>query len=256
VCPYGRLQSVLLSKESIVVAYDWLRGEPRGHLKKQSAEVKLGDCVDCKLCVHVCPTGIDIRNGTQLECVNCTACIDVCDDVMLKTGRPKGLIRFASYDSIKNGVQKIITPRVIGYSVVLVGLLAILSFTLATRADVESTILKVPGTLYQRTADGFITNLYNIEFLNKTFDLIELEARVLSPSSAVLQRADGTEIKVAAEGMTKGIFFIKIRETELKSARTVVEIGIYKSGKLVETITAKFIGPVTKASDVKSRMKE
>jgi cytochrome c oxidase accessory protein FixG len=256
VCPYGRLQSVLLSKESIVVAYDWLRGEPRGHLKKQTAAQKPGDCVDCKLCVHVCPTGIDIRNGTQLECVNCTACIDACDDVMLKTGRPKGLIRFASYDSIKNGVQKVITPRVIGYSVLLIGLLGILSFTLATRADVESTILKVSGTLYQRTPDGFITNLYNVEFLNKTFDPIELEARVESPSSAVLQRADGSDIKVPAEGMIKGVFFIKIQESELTSARTVVKIGIYRSGKLVETITAKFIGPVTKASDVKSRLKE
>jgi cytochrome c oxidase accessory protein FixG len=257
VCPYGRLQSVLLAKESIVVAYDWLRGEPRGHLKKNHAtETKSGDCVDCKLCVHVCPTGIDIRNGTQLECVNCTACIDVCDEVMLKTGRPKGLIRFASYNSIKNGVQKIITPRVIGYSLVLFALLVILSFTLATRADVESTILKVPGTLYQRTSDGFITNLYNVEFLNKTFDAIELEAKVESPASALLQRADGKRISVPAEGMIKGVFFIKISEGELKSARTVVKIGIYKSGKLIDTITAKFIGPVSKSTDVKSRLKD
>jgi cytochrome c oxidase accessory protein FixG len=257
VCPYGRLQSVLLSKESIVVAYDWLRGEPRGHLKKKNAvENKAGDCVDCKLCVHVCPTGIDIRNGTQLECVNCTACIDVCDDVMLKTGRPKGLIRFASHESIKNGVQKIINARVIGYSFVLVGLLTILSFTLATRADVETTILKVPGTLYQRSADGYITNLYNIEFLNKTFDPLVLEAKVSSPATAVLQRIDDTKINVPREGMIKGVFFIKIPEIELKSARTVVKIGIYQNKKLIETITAKFIGPVSKSTDVKSRLRD
>jgi len=109
VCPYGRLQGVLLTKESIVVAYDWLRGEPRGRLKKDlTTQVNTGDCIDCKLCVHVCPTGIDIRNGTQLECVNCTACIDACDDVMIKIGKPKGLIRFASYNSIKEGILKII----------------------------------------------------------------------------------------------------------------------------------------------------
>ncbi|MBY0433272.1 MAG: cytochrome c oxidase accessory protein CcoG, partial [Cyclobacteriaceae bacterium] len=94
VCPYGRLQSVLLVKDSIVVAYDWLRGEPRGKLKKNQVAEGHGDCIDCKLCVHVCPTGIDIRNGTQLECVNCTACIDACDDVMLKINKPKGLIRY------------------------------------------------------------------------------------------------------------------------------------------------------------------
>src|SRR5690606_11219867 len=129
VCPYGRLQGVLLGRESIVVAYDWLRGEPRGKLRKNpTVEIATGDCVDCKLCVHVCPTGIDIRNGTQLECVNCTACIDACDDVMLKIGKPKGLIRFASYNSIKDGIQKLITTRVMGYSSVLIGLIIFISF--------------------------------------------------------------------------------------------------------------------------------
>ncbi len=185
VCPYGRLQGVLLTKESIVVAYDWLRGEPRRHLKKQPAiDIKSsGDCIDCKLCVHVCPTGIDIRNGTQLECVNCTACIDACDEVMLKIGKPKGLIRFASYNSIKDGVQKLINGRVIGYSLVLVVLLSVLGFALATRSDVETTVLKVPGTLYQRE-NGFITNLYNIECVNKTFNDISLDIRVAEPLGA------------------------------------------------------------------------
>src|SRR5690606_37416897 len=133
VCPYGRLQGVLLSKDSIVVAYDWLRGEPRGRLKKHEQRTQ-GDCIDCKLCVHVCPTGIDIRNGTQLECVNCTACIDACDDVMVKIGKPKGLIRFASFNSIQNGIKKIITPRVIGYTLVLTALAGFLSFMVFTRS--------------------------------------------------------------------------------------------------------------------------
>jgi cytochrome c oxidase accessory protein FixG len=152
VIPYGRLQGVLLTKESIVVAYDWLRGEPRGHLKKESpAKVKLGDCIDCKLCVHVCPTGIDIRNGTQLECVNCTACIDVCDDVMVKIGRPKGLIRFASYNSIKEGILKIVDGRVIGYSVVFICLLFIISISLINRSDFETTMqVLVPYTSASR----------------------------------------------------------------------------------------------------------
>jgi cytochrome c oxidase accessory protein FixG len=257
VCPYGRLQGVLLTRESIVVAYDWLRGEPRGHLKRQKVEhEKKGDCIDCKLCVHVCPTGIDIRNGTQLECVNCTACIDACDEVMLKIGKPKGLIRYASYNSIKEGVQKILTPRVIGYSFVLIVLASILGFTLATRSEVETTVLKVPGTLYQRTEDGFITNLYNVEFINKTFEDVKIDARVISPAGAILQKADGRENLIPAEGMLKGVFFVKIPASEVKGARTIVEIGIYKDGTLIDEVSAKFIGPVSKSSDVNSRLED
>ena len=254
VCPYGRLQGVLLVKDSIVVAYDWLRGEPRGHLKKSATPAApKGDCIDCKLCVHVCPTGIDIRNGTQLECVNCTACIDACDDVMIKIGKPKGLIRYASYTSIKEGIQKLFTPRVLGYCFVLSVLIGILSFTIATRSDVKTTVLKVPGTLYQKTTDGFITNLYNIEFVNKTFDDIDLDIRVESPSSATLEQTGGKQIKVKAEGIVKNVMFIKIPEKQVVSARTVIELGVYQNNERIETVKVKFIGPVTKSSDVGSR---
>jgi cytochrome c oxidase accessory protein FixG len=243
------LQGVLLGKESIVVAYDWLRGEPRGHLKKkETAQLNLGDCVDCKLCVHVCPTGIDIRNGTQLECVNCTACMDACDDVMIKIGKPKGLIRYASINSITNGVLKLVNPRVIGYSLVLVALLGILSFALITRSDVETTVLKVSGTLYQREP-GMITNLYNVEFVNKTFNDLELDIKVESPVGAVLLSVDGKAVMVPAEGILKSVYFIKIPEKNVMHARTVVMLGIYQHGNRIETVKVKFIGPVTKASD-------
>lgn len=247
VCPYGRLQSVLLSKDSIVVAYDWLRGEPRSKLRKHPVtEIKSGDCIDCKLCVHVCPTGIDIRNGTQLECVNCTACIDACDEVMLKINKPKGLIRYASYNSIQNGVMKLITPRVIGYSIVLLGLIGLLSFTLLTRSDVETNVFKVSGTLYQRSEDGFITNLYNVEFVNKTFEDLPLEIKVESPVTASLVKADGKAITAPAEGLLKVIYFIKIPAASITTARTVVILGVYKDGKLLEKVKVKFIGPVSK----------
>lgn len=251
VCPYGRLQGVLLTKESIVIAYDWLRGEPRGHLKKNQVQTT-GDCIDCKLCVHVCPTGIDIRNGTQLECVNCTACIDACDDVMVKIGKPKGLIRFASYNSIKDGILKIINARVIGYSLVLLVLLGILSFALITRSDVETTVLKVPGTLYQREP-GYITNLYNVEFVNKTFTERELEIRVESPASATIEKVDGKPIVVPAEGFVKSVYFIRIPEADVTNARTVVRLGIYHKGEKLETVKVKFIGPVHHASDAKRK---
>jgi cytochrome c oxidase accessory protein FixG len=246
VCPYGRLQGVLLGKDSIVVAYDWLRGEPRGKIHKDaSSEIKKGDCIDCKLCVHVCPTGIDIRNGTQLECVNCTACIDACDDVMVKIGKPKGLIRFASFNSIQDKVLKLFSPRVIAYSFVLIALLSLLGFTLFTRTDVETTVFKIPGTLYQRTEDGFITNLYNIEFVNKTFDNISLQLKAESPTSAAINRVDGNTIDVPAEGLMKGIFFIKIPVEEIKGVRTVVVVGVYEEGELIETVKVKFIGPMS-----------
>ncbi|MBT1703750.1 cytochrome c oxidase accessory protein CcoG [Chryseosolibacter indicus] len=251
VCPYGRLQGVLLTKESIVVAYDWLRGEPRGKMKKNQAEkTSTGDCIDCKLCVHVCPTGIDIRNGTQLECVNCTACIDACDQVMLKIGKPKGLIRYASYNSIKDGIAKIITTRVIGYSFVLLILMGILSFALITRSDVETTVLKVPGTLYQREP-GYITNLYNVEFVNKTFEKLSVEVKVESPATAEFNKVDGKQIIIPAEGIAKSVYFIRIPEEDVTNARTVVKLGIYHNGKKIETVKAKFIGPVSKASDAK-----
>lgn len=247
VCPYGRLQGVLLIKDSIVVAYDWLRGEPRGKIKKNAvAEMKTGDCIDCKLCVHVCPTGIDIRNGTQLECVNCTACIDACDEVMVKINKPKGLIRYASFNSIQNGIQKIITPRVIGYSCVLIALLALLGFALFTRSDVETTVLKVPGTLYQKNEDGTITNLYNVEFVNKTFSDMPLELRVESPSAATIIQPDNKAILVPAEKLYKIVFFLKIPAEQISKARTEVILAVYGKGKKIETISVKFIGPVYK----------
>ena len=246
VCPYGRLQSVLLTKQSIVVAYDWLRGEPRTHLKKSTAGAAVGDCIDCHLCVQVCPTGIDIRNGTQLECVNCTACIDACDHVMEKINRPKGLIRYASHAGIEKGETKIFNSRTLGYSIVLVALLGILVFALTTRSNIETNVFKVSGTLYTR--DGAdILNLYNLEFVNKTFEPIEVDVRVESPSFAKVVRADGGLITIPATGLTKGVYFIRIPEAQLPEARTAVKLGIYVEGKKLETITARFIGPVKRA---------
>jgi cytochrome c oxidase accessory protein FixG len=246
VCPYGRLQGVLLVKDSLVVAYDWLRGEPRGKLKKNQTTIteKQGDCIDCKLCVHVCPTGIDIRNGTQLECVNCTACIDACDDVMMKIDKPKGLIRLSSYNAISQGKQKIFTPRVAGYSVVLTALISLLSYFVFTRADIETTILKVPGTLYTKTDDGQITNLYSIEFVNKTFEDIELNVRVESPAAASYMKVGDPNIVVPKEGITKGMIMIKLPEAAITTAKTVIELGIYQGNEKLETATARFIGPI------------
>ncbi|MFM7430493.1 MAG: cytochrome c oxidase accessory protein CcoG, partial [Flammeovirgaceae bacterium] len=253
VCPYGRLQSVLLVKNSIVVAYDWLRGEPRGKLKKDQQKIteKQGDCIDCKLCVHVCPTGIDIRNGTQLECANCTACIDACDEVMVKIEKPKGLIRYSSFNAIQQGKQKLMTPRVIGYSVVLTALIIVLGYFIFTRADIETTILKVPGTLYTKTDDGLITNLYSIEFVNKTLEDVPLTLKVELPANAVLTKIGDPNIEVPKESLLKGMIMVKLLEESLSGLKTTVVIGIYQNGKKIQSAKAKFIGPIsTKTTDL------
>jgi len=245
VCPYGRLQSVLLGVNSIVVAYDFLRGEPRGKVKKNQVSAGNGDCIDCKLCVHVCPTGIDIRNGTQLECVNCTACIDACDEVMVKVNKPLGLIRYASFDSIKTGTQKLLKPSVIGYCIVLFFLMGILSFAILSRKEVETTILKIPGTLYQETEDGYITNLYNIEFVNKTFEVANLEVVIEAPPHAVLSGMDGTnDFVVKPEDLLKGICFVKIPRAEITAHSTEVVLGIYKDKTKIDKKSVRFVGPI------------
>lgn len=245
ICPYGRLQGVLLDKKSIAVMYDWLRGEPRGKIKKNSDEQPKGDCIDCKLCVHVCPTGIDIRNGTQLECVNCTACIDACDEVMVKINKPKGLIRYASYDSIKEGVKGLFNNRVKAYSVVLLLLVSVLITALATRSEIDVTILKVPGQLYQKTDDGQITNLYNVQFINKTFEPTEVNLRVLGFDQAEISKVGGGNLKIEANSLAEGVYFIKIPSENIKSAKTSVTVGVFNGEELVDEIDTKFLGPVS-----------
>ncbi len=244
VCPYGRLQGVLLDKKSIAVMYDWLRGEPRGRLKKGEIQEDKGDCIDCKLCVHACPTGIDIRNGTQLDCVNCTACIDACDEVMLKINKPKGLIRYSSYEAIEKGIQKLFTPRVAAYTAVLVALIAVLGFSLATRSDIEVTVLKVPGQLYQKTDDGQISNLYNLQFVNKTFDDVKLEVKVENMPMAQISKVGDGDIIVKSNASAEGIFFIKIPRDKLLKAKTNLKIGVYRNGELIEETTTKFLAPI------------
>lgn len=247
ICPYGRLQGVLLTKDSLAVAYDWIRGEPRGKLRKQQHdETKLGDCIDCKLCVHVCPTGIDIRNGTQLECVNCTACIDACDEVMVKTGKPKGLIRIDSYNAIQNGVKRIINPRTIGYTVVLSLLITLLGYLIFTRAEIETTVLKAPGTLYSTADDGQITNIYNFEFVNKTFRDIPLEIRIIEPKAASMTKVGREALIVPKESMSKSIFIVRIPPEELQEVKTKVVFGVFEGEKEIERVSARFVGPIRK----------
>jgi len=179
VCPYGRLQGVLLDKNSMIVAYDYKRGEPRGLPKKKHEETALfGDCIDCFQCVKVCPTGIDIRNGVQMECVGCTACIDACDNVMDKISKPRGLIRYASENSIASGEPLHYTTRMKLYTGLCMLVLGVLSIILFSRKDVDATVMRTPGMLFQERGTDSISNLYNIKMVNKTLNDIPLTVKL------------------------------------------------------------------------------
>lgn len=247
ICPYGRLQSVMLDKNSIVVIYDWLRGEPRGKIKKVEEQSAKGDCIDCKLCVHVCPTGIDIRNGTQMECVNCTACIDACDDVMVKINKPKGLIRFDSHAAVAEKKPFKINLRIIGYSTVLILLIVAFATLLMIRTDFEATVTKVRGTTFQEQPDGRISNLYNIQVVNKTFDDIEISIK-LKDKEGEITIIGSNNIALAGQAKSESTFFITLPSSEIKKNRQDLILEIYAGDKLIEEIETSFVGPIPTSS--------
>ncbi|MEO0585573.1 MAG: cytochrome c oxidase accessory protein CcoG, partial [Bacteroidota bacterium] len=244
VCPYGRLQGVLLGKDSISIMYDWIRGEPRGKRKKNaSLETEKGDCIDCKLCVQVCPTGIDIRNGTQMECVNCTACIDACDNVMDKIGKPRGLIRYDSHSGIENHTPFRFTTRIAAYIVLLTALLGVFGFSLASRSEVEVTLLRTPGRLFEETDDGMIRNLYNVQIVNKTLEELPLTFTVTKPKGAVVTIV-GEGIAVPSQDMTKGILIVDIPRAVIQDQKTILKMEAWSGGRKVDQMKSSFLGPL------------
>ncbi len=248
VCPYGRLQSVLLGRDSIVVAYDHVRGEPRGRMKskKKADTPALGDCIDCKLCVQVCPTGIDIRNGTQLECVSCTACIDACDSIMDKLGKERGLVRYASHKQIEEKIPFKVSPRMIAYSILLTLMMGVVSYFLLARTTIETTVLRAPGQLYQRMGSGKIRNLYTFQVVNKTSDEIPITLRLANPNGSLeVVGAEKDEVlSVEEEGMFSGALFIEMPESKLKGLRNEVHVEVLHNGEVIETVTANFMAPM------------
>ena len=246
-CPYGRLQGVLLDNKSINVAYDFVRGEKeagRAKFNKQEdrAASGKGDCIDCKQCVNVCPTGIDIRNGTQLECVNCTACIDECDAIMEGVGLPKGLIRYASEDEIEKKAKFKFTARMKGYSAVLFILIGILVGLLFLRTEVEAVILRLPGQLFQHKGEN-ISNIYTFKIINKTnndFNDIHFKLVGIKGNLKVVGEQD---LKVPKQGMKSGTLFVEINQYLLDTDKTKLEIDVYDGNKKIETTHTNFLSP-------------
>lgn len=240
VCPYGRMQGVLLDKESIVVAYDYKRGEPRHKFVKK--DIEKGHCIDCELCVKVCPTGIDIRNGTQLECTNCTACIDACDTIMEKVNYPKGLIRFDSENGISQKKKLTFNTRMKAYSAVLMVLIGLEVTLLATRSDYDATILRAKGMLYQEQPGDKVSNLFSIKLVNKTHDNLPVEMKVENMEGEI--QLVGKELTLKGESVTEGTFFILLSKKLIKERKTELKVGLYSNNKKIKTVNTNFLGPV------------
>jgi cytochrome c oxidase accessory protein FixG len=246
-CPYGRLQGVLLDNKSIVVAYDYVRGEKEaGRAKFDKREDRSttgkGDCIDCKQCVHVCPTGIDIRNGTQLECVNCTACIDECDTIMESVGLPKGLIRYTSEEEIAKKKPFEFTLRMKGYAAVLTILIGVLIGMLFLRTQVEATVLRLPGQLFEHKGD-MISNVYTYKILNKTnVDYNEVTFQLVAPEGKIIL-VGKDKIQVPAQKLAKGTLFVEIHPKFLEGDKTKIWLEVWNGDQKIETTTTNFMGP-------------
>ena len=248
-CPYGRLQGVLLDNKSIVVAYDHKRGEGESGRKKfrkneDRDALGHGDCIDCFQCVHVCPTGIDIRNGTQLECVNCTACIDECDTIMEKIDKPKGLIRYASEDNIEKKEPFKLTARMKGYIAVLIILIGVLLGMLALRNDVEARVLRLPGQLYEQKDNNIISNVFTYKIVNKTTETIKdvsFKLRGINGEIKMVSTNDTFEVKES--GLAEGTLFIELNQGDLSGDKNTLTIDVYRGDKLIETTSVTFLGP-------------
>ncbi len=285
ICPYGRMQSVLVDDDSLAITYDFKRGEPRTKYAKKKkntlckdcgvgngcksiaqklitdetsvfqlsdfgaidtaalAESRVGDCVDCHKCVQVCPTGIDIRNGIQLECVNCTACMDACDEVMIKLGKPTGLIRIDSYNNIKNGTRKLFTSRAKAYSVVLVILMVLESFLFVAREPVEVLLLRTPGLLYQEIENDSISNMYNFEIVNKSDDLLTIEFRAEEGFSDVDFEIIGKSIIARPRAKLEGVLFMKVKRHYLKGRNNEIGIEVWSDNQKITTTSTSFYQP-------------
>lgn len=245
VCPYGRLQGVLMDRNSVVVAYDYNRGEPREKLRKNT-ERNAGDCIDCLKCVHVCPTGIDIRNGNQLECTQCTACIDACDSIMDKIGKPRGLVRYASESTIAENKPFVITARLKAYIAVLIAIFTLWLIILSTRATIKVQVSKVPGQLYIEQPNGTIANLYKVMLINKSHkDFDSLTLKVENNVGTIKMVNQQEFIKLNKEGVSdNNIMFVEIPANQIHERKQKIVIQLWRNSVLLESGKTNFLAPI------------
>jgi cytochrome c oxidase accessory protein FixG len=240
ICPYGRLQSVLFDKDTMQVSYDYGRGEPRGKIVK--GDDKKGDCIDCKLCVQACPTGIDIRNGVQMECVGCTACMDACDGVMTKINRPLGLIRFASENEIEKREKFHFNFRMKAYTGILIVLIGLMSYLIITRKSIDTSIARVKGQLYQEVGTDSLSNLFMAHLINKTTTDVPYEFR-LENFPGEIRMINAHKMVLKGESFNDASFFIVISKKEILKRKMSIDVGVYCNGKKMQTVKTTFLGP-------------
>ncbi len=256
-CPYGRYMSALVDESTVAVTYDFVRGEQRAKWGKDDAQMQRkalsegraiehrqghGDCIDCHQCVTVCPTGIDIRNGIQLECVNCTACIDACDEVMNKVGLQPGLVRYTSLRSVEaGGKHPFLTRRVIAYSIVWVLLMSVVGTLFAIRKDLDVVVLRQEGTTWVTSTDG-VANFYRLQLINKTGLPMPYHIVITSPPGYELKML-GMPSQIASMQILKGRFIItRTRQASVSSHQAVVLKVVYADGQQQQVETS-FLAP-------------
>jgi cytochrome c oxidase accessory protein FixG len=245
-CPYARFQSAMFDKDTLVVSYIPVRGEPRGSRKRSDDPVEkgLGDCIDCTLCVQVCPTGIDIRDGLQYECIACSACIDACDDVMDKMGYEKGLIKYTTEHAMKGGKTHILRPRIIIYAVILVAIFAAFAWSFSQRISLGLDVIRDRNTLYRETGDGLIENVYILKVLNMDASGHEYDLRVSGIPGLSLHK-DMAVIRVDSGAVLELPVRLRADEADLdaRSSNVVFELVATDDDALVAREDARFLGP-------------
>ncbi|ORU94088.1 MAG: cytochrome c oxidase accessory protein CcoG [Cycloclasticus sp. symbiont of Bathymodiolus heckerae] len=245
-CPYARFQSAMLDKDSLVISYDALRGDPRGSRKKSDdlQAKKLGSCVDCTLCVQVCPTGIDIRDGLQYQCIGCAACIDVCNDVMDKMNYPRNLIKYTTENSMDGKETTFLRPRILIYIALLISILSGVVYSVETRDSVTLNILKDRNSLYRESYDGTINNSYTIKILN--MDLVDHSYTLSVSGIEGISSSIKSPIHVKAGSIIEMPLLLSVQPESLQSASNSITMNLQALDDADTTTESegRFIGPL------------
>lgn len=249
-CPYARFQSVLQDRDSLIVSYDPTRGEPRGRRtaaqrKEESAGAKLalGDCIDCGACVRTCPTGIDIRNGLQMECIGCTQCIDACDAIMIGISKPVGLIRYTSENQIERKPTRVVRPRTIGYSVVLVGLLTVFGVLLADRKPIDVNIGRAGKELFAMLPDGNVTNRLRFRVQNRGEASANFTITAVEPTGVEVKLVGRPRLAVAPGHTERVEAWVVVPSTAFDHGKATVRFEVADEAGRKEQAEFTLLGP-------------
>jgi cytochrome c oxidase accessory protein FixG len=239
-CPYGRMQSVLLDRQSLIVAYDPTRGEPR--MKGKVRPAGAGDCIDCGACVTTCPTGIDIRDGLQMECIHCTQCADACDEIMTRVGKPKGLIRYSSRELLEGHTRHLIRPRTVLYPLALALFLGAFTYALATRDAADVTVLGGQGEPFTQQADGQIANQLRVKIANRTHDDHDYRIEVVGATggSAVVPQ---NPLRVATGQSAETPLFVLLPRSVFHDGEHRVTVRVSDGAGFSTDVPYRLVGP-------------